>query len=281
MKQALCIAIIAALLTGCHSHRKAAEKSPHDISVSIEDEQKTTAHKGSRSELVKEAHKWIGTRYKYGGESRKGVDCSGLVMSVYRDQTGIKLPRSSAQQKEFCSPLERGQLLEADLVFFSTSRNGRVSHVGLYIGQGRFIHSSTSKGVIISSLDEDYYKRHYHSAGRVPGMSVEKSSKKDKRNKESDRIQQPVITAETAPKEDKQQSGNDRRRDMNKRSAKKKDGKSQTPAASAEIPVERLSEVLKSGSRDTTSTSRPETSPESAASDSIRDEVRKAMESFD
>lgn len=262
MKRALLIIILAALLTSCHSHRKAAEKTPHEAYAPkverIEEEPATVFPKGKRTDLVKEARKWIGTRYKYGGESRKGVDCSGLVMCVYRDRAGIKLPRNSAQQQEFCTPLKREQLLEADLVFFSSSRKGRVSHVGLYIGEGRFIHSSTSKGVIISSLDEDYYRRHYHSAGRVPGMTAEKASKKKTDEKHSDKGSRD-----------------------GKRSDSKKDGKGSAPASSTEIPLERLSEILKSGNRDSTSTpASTETSPESVRNDSIRDEVRRAMESF-
>lgn len=255
MKRALFILVIAALLTSCHSHRKAAEKAPRETYVPAVEHPGSNppaaVPKGNRDDLVKEARKWIGTRYKYGGESRKGVDCSGLVMSVYRDRAGIKLPHNSAEQQVFCTPLKREQLLAADLVFFTTSRKGRVSHVGLYIGEGRFIHSSTSKGVIISSLDEDYYRRHYHSAGRVPGMAEQKESKK------------------------RHKDGSGAKKDKTSKSEKNR-----PPQNSAEIPLERLSEVLKSGVTDSTAAAPvPETSPESVRNDSIRDEVRRAMES--
>ena len=114
----------------------------------------------------------IGPPYKYGGESRKGTDCSGLTMVVYRDVAGIKIPRNSGKQQEFCSRISRNALSPGDLVFFSSSRKGSVSHVGIYAGSGKFIHASSSRGVILSSLDEDYYRRHFHSAGRVPGTQA-------------------------------------------------------------------------------------------------------------
>ncbi len=117
--------------------------------------------------LLNEAEKWLGTKYKYGGDTKNGVDCSGLTMRVFEDALGIKLPRNSGKQQEYCSKIKKDELSEGDLVFFSTNNRNTVGHVGLYIGKGQMIHSSTSKGVIISSLNEDYYLRTYHSSGRV------------------------------------------------------------------------------------------------------------------
>lgn len=117
--------------------------------------------------LLNEAEKWLGTKYKYGGDTKNGVDCSGLTMRVFEDALGIKLPRNSGKQQEYCSKIKKDELSEGDLVFFSTNNRNAVGHVGLYIGKGQMIHSSTSKGVIISSLNEDYYLRTYHSSGRV------------------------------------------------------------------------------------------------------------------
>lgn len=117
--------------------------------------------------LIKEAHKWIGTPYRYGGVTRSGVDCSGLVMELYREVYGIKLPRSSAAQQEFCVGISYKELAPGDLVFFATGRGSMVSHVGLYIGSDRMIHASSSRGVIESGLNEKYYQLTFHSAGRV------------------------------------------------------------------------------------------------------------------
>lgn len=90
-------------------------------------------------ELISEAKKWIGTKYRYGGHSRKdGTDCSGMVMELFLKVFDIKLPRNSAQQQEFCSSIRQKDLQAGDLMFFATGKNrNRVSHVGLYIGGRR------------------------------------------------------------------------------------------------------------------------------------------------
>ena len=116
--------------------------------------------------LLSEADSWIGTAYRYGGEDKRGVDCSGLVMNVYNRALGIKLPRNSAKQQEFCTGVSRNELSPGDLVFFSNN-SGRINHVGMYIGAGNMIHASSSRGVIISSLSEKYFMDRFHSAGRV------------------------------------------------------------------------------------------------------------------
>ena len=129
-----------------------------------------------------EAKRWLGTPYRYGGtEKGKGTDCSGLTMTVYHSVLGLKIPRNSAEQQKFCAPLKRNELQAGDLVFFSSAKGrGRVSHVGLYVDEGIFIHASSSRGVIASSLDENYYATHYHSSGRVPGIKKSKKSKPEK-----------------------------------------------------------------------------------------------------
>lgn len=122
----------------------------------------------TRSVIVEEARKWLGTPYRYGGEDMNGVDCSGMVMKVYQNAANIKLPRSSREQQQYCNRIDRNDIALGDLVFFSSKRGGgNVSHVGIYIGGDEFIHSSSSRGVIVSSLAEKYYVAHYHSTGRV------------------------------------------------------------------------------------------------------------------
>lgn len=124
--------------------------------------------------VIEQAQQWIGTRYLYGGTTRQGVDCSALIMNVYRDGCGLKLPRTAASQHQYSARVDRKDLLPGDLVFFTSRRKGNgVAHVGLYIGNGRIIHASTSRGVIRSSLSEKYYADHYHSAGRIlkPGKT--------------------------------------------------------------------------------------------------------------
>lgn len=118
--------------------------------------------------LISEANKWLGTPYRYGGNTRSGVDCSGFVLQVYNNALDIKLPRNSAKQYEFCSQVKPSDLIAGDLVFFATSRGSSgVSHVGLYVGDGKMIHASSSKGVIVTNITDDYYKRTFVGAGRV------------------------------------------------------------------------------------------------------------------
>lgn len=109
---------------------------------------------------------WLGVPYKYGGNSRSGIDCSGLVMNVMQEVRGITLHRSSIEMMKETEPIDRSELQPGDLVFFKTG--GQTGyHVGIYTGNGKFVHASTSKGVIISSLEEPYYARHYHASGRI------------------------------------------------------------------------------------------------------------------
>lgn len=119
--------------------------------------------------LYIEAAGWLGTPYRRGGISKRGVDCSGLTSEIYRKVYNKDLSRSAIQQREKdCKTVTRRNLKEGDLVFFSGEKSKkRVSHVGIYLKENKFIHASTSKGVIISSLNESYYKRYWLSGGRV------------------------------------------------------------------------------------------------------------------
>ena len=118
-----------------------------------------------RKEIVKTANEYIGIAYRWGGESRRtGFDCSGLTMVVYRIN-GLQLPRSSRQQWKAGRPISRSQLSEGDLVFFATSGGGRVSHVGIYTGQGQFLHApGRGRKIRVSSLSNQYFKPRYLGA---------------------------------------------------------------------------------------------------------------------
>lgn len=131
------------------------------------------------SPVVAEAFNWLGTKYRSGGTSRAGTDCSGLVWTIYADIMSIKMPRTAWEQQIFCQPVSRSALMPGDLVFFSPASNGRVSHVGIYIGHDEMIHAS-STGVIRSSLSENYYRRHFHSAGRVGGIKGAPAARQQK-----------------------------------------------------------------------------------------------------
>ena len=108
---------------------------------------------------------WWATRYRYGGTSKKGIDCSSYTGHLLNEVFGLVLPRTAREQYAVCSRVNREDLLEGDLVFFNT--RGGVSHVGVYLGEGYFTHSSSSAGVTISSLDDNYYSKKYIGGGRV------------------------------------------------------------------------------------------------------------------
>ncbi|UVI28926.1 C40 family peptidase [Paenibacillus spongiae] len=107
----------------------------------------------------------IGTPYKWGGTTEKGFDCSGFIIYIF-DQFKVDLPRTSSSQAETGTEVSQDELREGDLVFFNTSGKG-VSHAGIYVGDGKFAHSSSSKGVVISKLSDSYYKERYVTARRV------------------------------------------------------------------------------------------------------------------
>lgn len=178
------ISLLAVLLGSCRSHKQTVVRPAPGTEIPAG--RPSRPHKPDKNadvdqrvgkKLVGEARRWIGVPYRYGGESRSGVDCSGMVMVIYRDVAGVKLPRSSAAQRDYCLEVSRRQLQPGDLVFFSSSRGGRkISHVGMYVGNGRIIHASSSRGVIESALEEKYYDSHYHSSGRVPGITLAKKN---------------------------------------------------------------------------------------------------------
>ena len=109
--------------------------------------------------------KWWGTRYRYGGATNKGIDCSAYASTIVHQVYGLVLPRTAREQYANCVELEKEELLQGDLVFFNT--RGGISHVGLYLGNGYFTHASTSIGVTISNLSETYWNKRFVGGGRL------------------------------------------------------------------------------------------------------------------
>lgn len=131
-------------------------------------ERSAEKHKGriDKGKMSRIINSYLGVPYQYGGDTESGLDCSGLVVQVYRKYAGFKLPRSTKKLFQLVKEVERDELAYGDLVFFSDGWFS-VSHVGIYIGEGQFVHSAKSSGVIVSSLDENYYRRRYRGARRV------------------------------------------------------------------------------------------------------------------
>ncbi|WP_371374707.1 C40 family peptidase [Sporomusa aerivorans] len=130
---------------------------------------KATTNAGSASakgtEIVKTAQKYMGVPYVWGGDTPSGWDCSGYTQYVMRE-SGITIPRTAAEQFSTGTPVDKANLKAGDLVFFTTYKPG-ASHVGFYMGDGKFIHaSSAAKEVTINSLSESYYTEKYIGARR-------------------------------------------------------------------------------------------------------------------
>lgn len=114
----------------------------------------------------------VGTPYRWGGNTPEGgFDCSGLIGYVYRDAAGLQLPRTTREMSALRVPrVPRQQLRSGDLVFFATSGGGRVSHAGIYVGEGRFVHAPSTGGTVrLDSLSNGYWQKSYLDARRVLG----------------------------------------------------------------------------------------------------------------
>jgi lipoprotein Spr len=119
----------------------------------------------SNMKLFHFVYDWIGTPYRFGGSSRRGIDCSAFTKELYSQVFNMDIERSSRDIFSMVSPVRRDDLKEGDLVFFKI-HSRRISHVGIYLGNNRFAHAS-SRGVAISSLDEAYYSRYFYRGGRM------------------------------------------------------------------------------------------------------------------
>ncbi|MBL0103958.1 MAG: C40 family peptidase [Bacteroidetes bacterium] len=116
--------------------------------------------------LYKVVGDWLGTPYKYSGESKNGIDCSGFVCKLYQSVYDRVLAGSAKDIYKEVAPIKKQELREGDLVFFKIKR-GRISHVGIYLADNKFAHASTQRGVIISDLDEPYYLKYFFKGGRI------------------------------------------------------------------------------------------------------------------
>ena len=164
LKPLLLLFLMGMLLTSCGSSR-----TPADRTV-IGEKSSTVSNKTIRN-VISHARSFEGTRYKFGGTDKRGMDCSGLVYTCFQREK-VALPRISRDMAKKGLRISLKDASEGDLLFFQTSKTGRrINHVGLVVearnGTLHFIHSTTSRGVIVSSLDERYWRNAFVEVRRI------------------------------------------------------------------------------------------------------------------
>ncbi|KAA5817071.1 NlpC/P60 family protein [Yersinia pestis] len=154
MRTRFWIFLISMVLAGCSSHTPTPSGYLSDSIVVV-------------AKLNEKLRQWEGTPYRNGGLDQRGVDCSGFVYRTFRDRFDMQLPRTTLAQTTLGTKVSRDELMPGDLVFFKTGSGQNGLHVGIYDTNDEFIHASTSKGVIRSSLENVYWKRVYWQARRI------------------------------------------------------------------------------------------------------------------
>ncbi len=164
------------LLFSCHSKRKSTSsnntKTNTDKPVSSSKMKNVANILGVKESEIKDENlykfiaAWYGTPYKYGGCDIKGTDCSCLTINLYQKVYKKSLPRTADEMVKLCDKLSSSKVEEGDMVFFKIESK-QVTHVGVYLKNNKFIHASTKKGVMISDLNEPYFKKYFYTFGRL------------------------------------------------------------------------------------------------------------------
>ncbi|PHM60430.1 C40 family peptidase [Xenorhabdus ishibashii] len=155
-----CLFFLSSLfLIGCTNPVSRPNSSP--LKVALSDPIMVIA------QLKDQLKRWQNTPYRYGGMDRHGIDCSGFVYRTFSDRFNIQLPRTTSEQMNIGTRISKDDLMPGDLVFFKIGSGKSELHVGIYDTNNQFIHASTSKGVIRSSLDNVYWRRVFWQARRI------------------------------------------------------------------------------------------------------------------
>ena len=126
-----------------------------------------------KEKMLMEIIKYLNTPYKYGGSSPDGIDCSAFTRTIYSNVLSVELNRSAKEQYTQGIKIDKPENLKfGDLVFFNTRRRVKPGHVGIYIGDNLFAHASSKNGVIVSSLEEDYYSRRFMGGRRIESDDI-------------------------------------------------------------------------------------------------------------
>lgn len=172
-KQAFFFILLVVLLSSCKTRQQSNLYNPKEVAqlsdklgISLSNIDKDDDY---NMPLYAETSLWLGTPYRYGGLSKRGLDCSGFTYLVYRKVYNMDIPRSTSDLSDMrMKKVSKKSLKAGDLVFFATTGNKKkISHVGIYLKDGFFIHASTSRGVVVDHLDSGYYSRSWKRGGRI------------------------------------------------------------------------------------------------------------------
>lgn len=161
------LVIFSLILTAC-SNTTPAKKRVKTKPSKVQTYKTHKIESNKTVSLLQQQHsRWKGTRYRLGGTTKKGVDCSGFTLVTYRDLFGINLPRMTVDQARKGKKVAKNALKAGDLVFFNTGRGPNGKHVGIYVKDGQFLHASSKQGVTYSSLNSPYWSKAYWQARRL------------------------------------------------------------------------------------------------------------------
>jgi len=161
------IVLFCLLLSSCGSH-KTVVYNPVEVKQLSREMGFSINNTDENIPLYAEISTWLGVPYRHAGLSRRGIDCSGLVHRIYKNVYKKNVSRSTKDLEKNVKKRSKGSLKAGDLVFFATSgKSNKISHVGIFLKDGYFAHASSSRGVIVSHLDEEYYKRTWKKGGEI------------------------------------------------------------------------------------------------------------------
>lgn len=168
----IALIVMVFLLSSCSIFTKTPKQEEYTWDIEWEDEKSTRIIQKEEvkirdTKLADYYESWLGTPHRMGGMTKQGVDCSGFVLNVYKDVYGIKLPRTASQMSQTVRKINRNEMKEGDLIFFARGTS-KPHHVGIYLKDNNFVHTSTSRGVTISNLEDKYWANLFSFCGRHP-----------------------------------------------------------------------------------------------------------------
>ena len=158
--------ILLVIISSCGTNRSVSGSSGKSIEEKYSHLLGVSKENISNEKLYTFIDEWYGVKYKYGGKSKSGIDCSGLTCIIYKEVFGKTIIGSSASIYNQCEKTSKGKLKEGDLVFFKIESKD-ISHVGVYLQNNKFVHATTQAGVMIDDLYEDYYRKYFEGGGRI------------------------------------------------------------------------------------------------------------------